>query len=90
MSRTSNRETSSRRTRQVTVGHLFCLAAYGSLFLDGLGRVQSTTLSKISVDEAADFIVHRRRMETPAQEWAAETMIITVVVIALKVALLNA
>jgi hypothetical protein len=29
-------------------------------------------------------------METHAQEWAAETVIITVVVIALKVALLNA
>jgi hypothetical protein len=72
------------------VGDLFCRAAYGSLFLNGLGRVQSTTLSKIPVDEAAGFIVHRRRVEAPAQEWAAETMIITVVVIALKVALLNA
>lgn len=56
----------------------FCCAAHGSLFLDGLGRVQSTTLPKISVDEATDFIVHRRRMEASAQEWAAETMIIVV------------
>jgi len=72
------------------VGDLLCRAADGSLFLVGLGRVQSTTLSKISVDEATDFIVHRDRMEAPAQEWAAEAMIITVVVIALKVALLNA
>jgi hypothetical protein len=86
----SNRETSARRARQVAVGDLLCSAADGSLFLDGLGRVQSTTLSKISVDEATDFIVHRDRMEAPAQEWAAEAMIITVVVIALKVALLNA
>ena len=72
------------------MGDLFCRAAYGSLFLDALGRVQSTTLPKISMDEAADFIVHRCRMEAHAQEWAAETVIITVVVIALKVALLNA
>jgi hypothetical protein len=72
----NNRETSARRTRQVTVGDLFCRAAYGSLFLNGLGRVQSTTLPKISMDEAADFIVHRRRMEAPAQEGPAETMII--------------
>jgi hypothetical protein len=64
------------------VGDLFCGAAYGSLFLDALGRVQSTTLSKISVDEAADFIVHRRRMEVPAQEWAGETVIVIVKVIA--------
>ena len=84
MSRRSNRETSARRTRQVTVGDLFCRAAYGSLFLDALGRVQSTTLPKISVDEAVEFIVHRGRMEAPAQEWAAETMIIAVVVIANK------
>jgi hypothetical protein len=74
----SNRETSARRTRQVTVGDLFCRAAYGSLFLDGLGRVQSTTLPKISVDKATDFIVHRRRREAPAQESPAETMIIVV------------
>jgi hypothetical protein len=59
------------------VGDLFCRAAYGSLFLNGLGRVQSTTLPKISVDEASDFIVHRRRREGPAQEWAVDTMIIT-------------
>jgi hypothetical protein len=72
------------------VGDLLCRAADGSLFLDGLGRVQSTTLSKISVDEATDFIVHRRRMEAPLQDWEAETMIIAVVVIALKVVLLNA
>jgi hypothetical protein len=72
------------------VGDLFCRAAYGALFLDALGRVQSTTLPKISMDEAAGFIVHRRRMEAHAQEWAVETVIITVVVIALKVALLNA
>ena len=52
------------------MGDLLCRAAYGSLFFDGLGRVQSTTLPKISVDEAADFIVHRDRMEAPAQEWA--------------------
>jgi hypothetical protein len=78
MSRRSNRETSARRTRQITVGDLFCRAAYGSLFLNGLGRVQSTTLPKISVDGAADFIVHRRPMEAPAQEWTAETMIIVV------------
>ena len=52
------------------MGYLLCRAAYGSLFLDGLGRVQSTTLPTISVDEAADFIVHRDRMETPAQECA--------------------
>jgi hypothetical protein len=74
----SNRETSARRTRQIAVGDLFCRAAHGSLFLNGLGRVQSTTLSKISVDKTTDFIVHRRRMEAPAQEWAAETMIIVV------------
>jgi hypothetical protein len=78
MSRRSNPETSARRTRQVAVGDLFCRAAHGSLFLDGLGRVESTTLPKISVDEAADFIVHRRRMEVPAQQWAAKTMIIVV------------
>jgi len=90
MSRRSNRETSSRRTRQVTVGDLFCRAADGSLFLDALGRVQSTTLSKISVDEADDFIAQRGRMEAPPQARAAETMIITVVVITHKVALLNA
>jgi hypothetical protein len=60
------------------MGDLFCRAAYGSLFLDALGRVQSTTLSKISVDEADDFIVHRDRMEAPPQERAAETMIIVV------------
>ena len=72
------------------MGDLFCRAAYGSLFLDGLGQVQSTTLPKISVDEVADFIVRRRRMEAPPQERAAEAMIITVVVITLKVALLNA
>jgi hypothetical protein len=89
MSGRSNRETSARRTRQVAVGDLFCRAAYGSLFLNGLGRVQSATLSKISVDKTINFIVHRDRMEAPAQEWAAETVIITVVVIALKVALLN-
>ena len=59
------------------MGDLFCRAAYGSLFLNGLGRVQGTTLPKISVDEATDFIVHRRRMEAPAQEWAVDTMIIT-------------
>jgi hypothetical protein len=59
------------------VGDLLCRAAHGSLFLDDLGRVQSTTLPKISVDEATDFIVHRRRMEAPAQEWAVDTMIIT-------------
>jgi len=59
------------------VGDLLCRAAYGSLFLDDLGRVESATLPKISVDEAADFIVHRRRMEAPAQEWAVDTMIIT-------------
>ena len=70
----SNRETSARRARQVAVGDLLCRAADGSLFLDGLGRVQSTTLSKISVDEATDFIVHRDRMEAPAQEWAGEIM----------------
>jgi hypothetical protein len=58
------------------VGDLFCRAADGSLFLDALGRVQSTTLPKISVDEAADFIVHRRRMKAPAQERPAETMMI--------------
>ena len=86
----SNRETSARRTRQVAVGDLFCRAAYGSLFLNGLGRVQSATLPKIPVDEATDFIVHRDRMEAPPQERAAEAMIITVVVITLKVALLNA
>jgi hypothetical protein len=85
----SNREASARRTRQVAVGDLLCRPADGSLFLDALGRVQSKTLPKISVDEAAGFIVHRDRMEAPAQEWAAETVIITVVVIALKVALLN-
>ncbi len=80
----SNRETSARRTRQVTMGDLFCRAAYGSLFLDALGRVQSTTLPKISVDEAADFIVHRRRMEAPAQEWAGETVIVIVMAFANK------
>jgi uncharacterized protein with GYD domain len=74
----SYRATSARRTRQVAVGDLFCRAAHGSLFLDALGRVQSTTLPKISVDEAAVSIVHRGRMEAPAQEWAAETMIIVV------------
>ncbi len=78
MSRRSGREASARRTRQITVGDLLCRAAHGSLFLDGLGRVQSTTLSKISVDEATDFIIHRRRMEAPAQKWAAERMIIVV------------
>jgi hypothetical protein len=77
MPRRSNREISARRTRQVAVGDLFCRAAYGSLFLDGLGRVQSTTIPKISMDETADFIVHRRRMEANAQEWAVDTMIIT-------------
>ena len=56
------------------MGDLFCRAAYGSLFLDDLGRVQSATLPKISVDEATDFIVHRRRMEASAQEWAGEIM----------------
>jgi hypothetical protein len=65
----SNRETSARRTRQVAVGDLLYRATYDSVFLDGLGRVQSTTLPKISVDEALDFIVHRDRMEAPAQEW---------------------
>jgi hypothetical protein len=64
------------------VGDLFCRAAYDSFFLDGLGRVQSATLSKISVDETVDFIVRHDRMEAPAQEWAAETMIIVVTVIA--------
>jgi len=58
------------------VGDLFCRAAYGSLFLNGLGRVQSTTLPKISVDEATDFIVRRRRLEAPAQERPVETMMI--------------
>jgi hypothetical protein len=82
--RRSNREASTRRTRQVAVGYMLCRAAYGSLFLDGLGRVQSTTLPKISVDEAANFIVHRDRMEAPAQDRADETVIITVVVIADK------
>jgi hypothetical protein len=82
MSRRSNRETSARRTRQVTLGDLFCRATHGALFLDGLGRVQSATLSKISVDETVDFIVHRDRMEALAQEWTAETMIIVVTVIA--------
>jgi hypothetical protein len=60
------------------VGDLLCRVAHGSLFLDGLGRVQSATLSKISVDQATNFIVHRGRMEAPAQEWAAERMIIVV------------
>jgi len=77
MSRRSNRQASARRTRQIAGGDLFCRAAYGSLFLNGLRRVQSTTLPKISVDEATDFIVHRRRMEAPAQEWPVDTMIIT-------------
>jgi len=72
----SNREASARRTRQVTMGDLFCRASYGSLLLDGLGRVRSTTLPKISVDQATDFIVHRGRMEAPTQEWAGETVII--------------
>jgi hypothetical protein len=58
------------------VGDLFCRTAHGSLFLDDLGRVQSASLPNISVDEATDFIVHRRRMEAPAQEWVAETTII--------------
>ena len=66
------------------MGDLFCRAAYDSFFLDGLGRVQSATLSKISVDETVDFIVRRDRMEAPAQEWAAEAMIIIVMVIANK------
>ena len=66
------------------MGDLLCRAAYDSFFLDGLGRVQSTTLSKISVDETVDFIVRRDRMEAPAQEWAAEAMIIIVMVIANK------
>jgi hypothetical protein len=60
------------------VGDLLCRPADGSLFLDDLGRVQSTTLPKISVDQTIDFIVHRGRMEAPAQEWAAERMIIVV------------
>ena len=60
------------------MGDLFCRSAYGSLFLNGLGRVQSTRLPKISVDEATDFIVHRHRMEAAAQEWTAEKMIIVV------------
>ena len=72
----SNRETSARRTRQIAVGDLFRRAAYGSLSVDALGRVQSTTLPKISVDQATDFIVHRGRMEAPTQEWAGETVII--------------
>jgi hypothetical protein len=59
------------------VGDLLCRAAHGALFLDGLGRVQSATLSKISVDQATDFIVHRGRMEAPAHEWAVDIMIIT-------------
>src|SRR5271170_8008260 len=80
----SDREASARRTRQVTVGDLLRRVACGSLFLDGLGRVQSATLPTISVDEAADFILHRDRMEAPAQDWADETVIITVVVIANK------
>jgi hypothetical protein len=70
----SNREIRARRTRQVTVGDLFCRAANGSLCLDALGRVQSRTLPNISVDETIDFIVHRGRMEGPAQEWAGEIM----------------
>jgi hypothetical protein len=74
----SNRETSARRTRQIAVGDLLCRAAHGSLFLDALGRVQSTTLPKISVDEATDSIVHRGRMEAPAQEWTGEMVIIIV------------
>jgi hypothetical protein len=56
------------------VGDLFCRAAYGSLFLDALGRVQSTTLPKSPMDKTIDFIVHRGRMEAPAQEWAGEIM----------------
>jgi hypothetical protein len=56
------------------VGDLFCRSAYASLFLDALGRVQSTTLPKISVDKTIDFIVHRGGMEAPAQEWAGEIM----------------
>jgi hypothetical protein len=68
----SNRETSARRTRQVAVGDLLCRPADGSLFLDALGRVQSTTLPKISVDKTINFIVHRGGMEAPAQEWAGE------------------
>ena len=40
---------------------LLCRTAYDSFFLDGLGRVQSTSLSKISVDETIDFIVRRGR-----------------------------
>jgi hypothetical protein len=79
-----NHETSARRTRQVAVGDLLCRPADGSLFLDALGRVQSTTLPKIFVDKTIDFIVHRDRMEASAQDWAAETMIIAVVVIANK------
>jgi hypothetical protein len=74
----SNRETSARRTRQIAVGDLLCRAASGSLFLDALGRVQSTTLPKISVDEATDFIVQRGRMEAPAQECTVEMVIIIV------------
>ncbi len=66
------------------MGGLLCRAADGSLFLDGLGRVQSTTLPKISVDEAANFIVHRRPMEAAAQEWGDERVIITVLVTANK------
>jgi hypothetical protein len=60
------------------VGDLLCRAANGSLFLDALGRVQSTALPKISVDEATDFIVRRGRMEAPAQEWTGEMVIIIV------------
>jgi hypothetical protein len=66
------------------LGDLFRRAAYGSLFLDGLGRVQSTTLPKISVDEATNFIVHRDRMEAPAQEWVGEIVINILMVIANK------
>jgi hypothetical protein len=69
-----NHETSARRTRQVAVGDLLCRPADGSLFLDALGRVQSTTLPKIFVDKTIDFIVHRDGMEAPAQEWAGEIM----------------
>jgi len=66
------------------MGDLFCRAAYDSLFLNVMGRVQSKALPQISVDEAADIIVRRERMETPGQESRGKIMIIIMMDIANK------
>ena len=60
------------------MGDLFRRAAYCALFLDGLGRVQSATLPRISVDETVAFVVLGCRMEAAPQEWTGETVIVVV------------